>query len=203
MNIGDEQFDEDSSDIVSITNRQKSYEEDDESLKFSDDSDVGNMPPLPSPTGSQNSLSKVRCRNTTDIDNLKEQNLNLRRQNSLLVRENELHKEIYKNNGSGIIMTKSIRQIYKDVIRLDKPCIGTIREVMQRDVTGHVKFCGVEMLKSLLPHTIGWTICKGLNVEESRWPVFWGLRWVVANNQFSKHKTESTYACKMIFEKCE
>ena len=128
----------------------------------------------------------------------------LQRQNEVLQRENELHKEAYKNSGSdGVIMTKSINQILKDINRIDKPSVALVREALKLWCFHGIKFCSAEDLKSLLPNTIGWTVCKKLGIAEQRWPVFWGLRWVIAHNQFSKHKTETSFACKRVFEKSE
>ena len=136
---------------------------------------------------------------TDQLKTIIQRNKLLIAKNDILERETRLYKEIKLNGDKPI----AIRRIFNDIKTFDKPCIKDIRSWCIVSAFPHVKFPMKEKLQTLAPGTIGASCCKSLCVPEDRWPVWWGLRWVVANVQFSKHKTETVRACKQVFEKCE
>ena len=132
-----------------------------------------------------------------DVETLQAINVEQSRKIENLNSQIDLWQQIAENTSATVSKAAKVKLILTNT----RQTATSIRHSLRTLVLPTVKFVNNRQLISTTPGSIGWTVCKDLQIPQDQFADFWAVHWNIAEGEFTSHKTQLTSNAKLAFEK--
>ena len=95
----------------------------------------------------------------------------------------------------------SKKVLLKEILKKKKLVLKMIRDVMSNTILPFIKFVPKTSIHSIAEKSIGATVMAAMDIPKSDWHKWWSSNQILAEHIITEHKTKTTQAMKLEFNK--